>query len=80
MTSGSVAEIYEQHVRHLPAEQQLELLALIARRLAYEAALSEKRPRRSIRELHGAGRHAWDGTDAQEYVNRLRSESDIYPE
>ena len=77
MTSATAAEVYDRHVRALPAAEQLELLALIARRLASDAALAEPRARRTIRELRGAGRHAWDGTDAQEYVDRLRSGAEL---
>jgi hypothetical protein len=75
MTTADVRTIYEQHVRRLPQAQQLELLALIADRLTQPEQRAE-RPARSIRELHGVGRASWDGSDAQEYVNRLREEGD----
>jgi hypothetical protein len=34
---------------------------------------------RSLREFRGLGRHLYDGTDAQKYVNQLRSEWDERP-
>ena len=74
MTGVGVAEIYEQHVKALPAEQQLELLALIAQRLARAGAPSEEPRTHSILELDGLGKEIWAGIDAQEYVNKLRDE------
>jgi hypothetical protein len=35
--------------------------------------------RRSLREFRGLGKEIWDGIDAQEYVNKLRSEWDDRP-
>lgn len=32
--------------------------------------------KRDIMELHGLGKEIWEGIDAQEYVNQLRSEWD----
>ena len=75
MAEARALEIYEHHVRWLSAAERLRLLALIAESLEEEAVLSDKAPaRHSIMEFYGRGRASWDGTDAQEYVNRLRSE------
>ena len=72
----SVEQLYEEQIRHLTPEQKLRLIALIAQELAED---SPKRPRRSIMELHGLGAEIWQGIDAQEYVEQLRSEWDDRP-
>jgi len=72
----SVEQIYEEQIRHLTPEQKLRLIALIAGELAADFP---KRPRRSIMELHGLGAEIWQGIDAQEYVEQLRSEWDDRP-
>lgn len=76
MAAATIVELYEQHIRHLSPEQQLELLALVAERLAHPAGAADQPPARSILELHGAGHSSWDGSDAQEFVNKLRDEWD----
>jgi len=70
--SRSTAEIYDKHVRMLPAAQRLELLALIVSELTSEHVTVEDRPRHSLTELRGLGKEIWEGIDAQEYVDRLR--------
>jgi hypothetical protein len=47
---------------------RIEKLGLHAR-----DASAEHRPHH-VMEFYGRGRASWDGTDAQEYINRLRSE------
>ena len=74
--AANVADIYEQHIRQLSAGEQLELLAFIAHRLAHSGELLQEPPARGIKELHGVGRASWDGSDAQEFVNKLREEWD----
>jgi hypothetical protein len=76
MAAKAILDIYHQHVRPLPTEQQLELLALIANGLAAHAAPTSKRRPLSIPELHGAARASADGSDAQEFVTKLRKEWD----
>ena len=39
----------------------------------------EKRPRHQITELEGLGKEIWEGTDAQEYVDRERDSWDNGP-
>jgi hypothetical protein len=68
----SATEIYEQHVRGLPAAQRLELVALIARELAAEVVTTPERPKFKLTDLEGLGKEIWKGVDAQEYVDRLR--------
>lgn len=65
-------EIYQQYVKPLPNNEKLRLIAKVSNDLA-ETAESEK-SKRSIMELHGLGAEIWQGINAQEYVNELRSE------
>lgn len=74
MAATSAAEVYRDHVRSLPAEQRLELLAMIAGELAHVPDSSPDARGHSLLELHGQGKALWAGIDAQEYVNRLRDE------
>jgi hypothetical protein len=71
-TTTSVSEIYEQHIRALPAAERLKLVALIARELVAEGATTPERPRVTLAELRGLGKEIWEGVDAQEYVDKLR--------
>jgi len=43
------------------------------------AAPANERPLHNVMEFYGRGRTAWDGIDAQEYVNKLREEWDHRP-
>jgi len=70
----SAAEVYDEHVRALPAAQRLELVALIASELATERETASDKPMHRLTELEGLGKEIWEGIDAQEYVNRLRDE------
>ncbi|MFL6228374.1 MAG: hypothetical protein ACJ741_06310 [Pyrinomonadaceae bacterium] len=72
-------QLYSQHIKPLPLEDRLRLLALLAQGLAGNEPQAEARPKRSILELHGLGAEIWEGVDAQEYVNRLREEWDHRP-
>ena len=79
MAAVEPARIYDEHIRALPVEQRLQLLALIAGDLAVEGAPAEDEERHSLAELYGIGQGVWEGIDAQDYVNRLREESDELP-
>lgn len=70
----SAAQVYEEHVKSLPIEARLQLLAIIAEQLASERGASGYGPQHSLMELRGLGQDVWTGLDAQEYVNRLRDE------
>jgi hypothetical protein len=72
--AASATQVYEQHVKTLPAGERLELLALIARELAAERNAAPERPKHRLTELRGLGKEIWEGIDAQEYVNKLRDE------
>ncbi len=69
---GGVDSLYETELRHLPLEEKLRLLELIARDLSRGADGDEK----SILEIRGLGAEIWRGIDAQEYVDQMRSEWD----
>ena len=72
--------VYEEHVRPLPPQERLRLLALTAKALAEDTGEAPPaRPRRSIMDLHGLGKEIWEGIDPQEYVNELRAEWDHRP-
>ena len=63
----------------LSAEERRELIKMLIDTLAdAETGKSPKR-KRSLMELAGLGAEIWQGIDAQEYVNRLRSEWDDRP-
>jgi hypothetical protein len=72
----TVEELYERHVKPLPPAERLRLLAMTAQDLAREPADHSAGRKRSILELHGLGAEIWQGIDAQDYVNELRSEWD----
>lgn len=74
MASERVTAIYERHVKGLPVEEQIELLATIASKLVEGSDLAKSEPKHSILELHGLGKELWQGIDAQEYVDGLREE------
>ena len=75
MASKTVDEIYEQHIRPLPAADRLRLVELIACELS--AGVGHDLPRsRSLLELEGLGAEIWQSIEAQAYVDKLRSEWD----
>jgi hypothetical protein len=76
MAALAVDDIYERHIRSLPAEQRLRLLARIAAELAAEGAATTGPRLHNVMEFYGVGRRSWDGSDAQEFVNKLRAEWD----
>jgi len=76
MAETLVEQIYAQ-VTQWPPDEQLKLAARILNRLANPGPEEEKK--HSILELHGLGKGLWEGIDAQEYVDRLRSEWDHRP-
>ena len=66
-------ELYARHIRPLPSDVRLRLLALIASDLATDNDDDESQER-SILELRGLGAEIWRGIDAQHYVDELRDE------
>jgi hypothetical protein len=75
MVMKSVEEIYEQHIKPLPAGDRLRLVELIAHGLAATIGGDAPHPR-SLLELEGLGEEIWQGIDPQAYVNELRKEWD----
>ena len=71
-------KLYAEYIRPLPPEDQLWLLAEIARNLALNPQLGKPRER-SLLELEGVGAEIWQGVDAQSYVRSLREEWDHRP-
>ena len=65
----SLTQIADE-IRSLTVEERKQLITLIV------DSLTEPQPgeEHSILELEGLGAEIWQGIDAQEYVNRLRSE------
>lgn len=76
MATMTAKEIYEQLVKHLPPEERLHLVDMVTKDLAPRTLDEPEKNKRSIMELHGLGAEIWEGVDAQEYVNELRSEWD----
>lgn len=68
----NLEELYERQLAQLPSEDRLKLIAMLAQGLTKEGVAPEP-PLRSLMELHGLGKDVWEGIDAQDYVNRLRS-------
>jgi hypothetical protein len=67
----NIDQIIEE-VRQLPLEERRKLVRRIN-------ALNKEPKTRSILELKGLGKELWEGIDAREYVNQLRSEWDHRP-
>ncbi len=76
MSTMSISELYELHIKPLPTLNQLRLVEFITHNLvkygmADDASAS---PKHDIMELRGLGADIWKGIDAQEYVHNLREE------
>ena len=72
----TMAEILQQ-AKTLSGQERKELVKLLVDSLDVpEAAL---RQQRRLSELRGLGKEIWEGMDAQEYVDKLRSEWDERP-
>jgi hypothetical protein len=67
----TIVEILEQ-AQQLSRYERKELVKLLVDMLD-----ENNPPKRSITELRGLGKEIWEGIDAQEYVNQIRSEWDI---
>lgn len=67
-----------QEARVLSIDERKQLIKALVDMLAESATAGPQR-KRSLGEFRGLGAHLYDGTDAQDYVNRLRSEWDDRP-
>lgn len=66
-----------QEARTLPVEERKRLIKALVD-IVNEPEVTPKK-KRSILEFVGLGAEIWEGIDAQEYVNQLRSEWDHRP-
>ena len=69
--SSNTKNIYDEHIKPLPREQQVQLLDLLRTELENGGDNGQKH---SILELHGLGKEIWQGVDSNEYVRKLRDE------
>ena len=69
--SSNTKNIYDEHIKPLPREQQVKLLDLLRDELENG---DDGGRRHSILELHGLGKEIWQGVDPRDYVKELRDE------
>jgi len=69
--SSNTKNIYEEHIKPLARDQQVQLLDLLRNEL--ENGDDNTRPH-SILELHGLGQEIWQNVNSKEYLNKLRDE------
>ena len=74
----TVVEVLQQAQR-LSVKERKELMKLLVDTLDVFVSEETSRKKHSILELAGLGEELWQGIDAQEYVNQLRSEWDKRP-
>ena len=72
----TVQEIIRE-VRGLPIEERKRLIKALVD--IVNEPEDEAPKKHSLSELRGLGKEIWEGIDAQEYVNQLRSEWDHRP-
>jgi hypothetical protein len=72
----TIAEILHQ-AKTLSPQERKELVKLLVDSL--DVPETGPRQQRRLSELRGLGKEIWEGIDAQEYVNQLRSEWDERP-
>jgi hypothetical protein len=68
----ATVETILEEIRALSVEERKRLIGAIVDTLT-ESAEQPPRKKRSILEFEGVGADMWQGIDAQEYVNHLRS-------
>ena len=69
--SSNTRNIYDEHIKPLPREQQVQLLDLLRNELQNAEGFGQ---RHSILELHGLGKEIWQGVDPKVYLQKLRDE------
>ena len=72
----TLTEILQQ-AKTLSGSERKELVKLLVDSLDVPEAVP--RQQRRLSELRGLGKEIWEGIDAQEYVDQLRSEWDERP-
>ncbi len=78
MSTMTVEQLYQHHIKSLSISERLRLVALITQELS-ALTFAESPRQRSLLELEGLGEEIWAGIDALEYVNELRKEWDHRP-
>jgi hypothetical protein len=72
----TIAEILQQ-AKTLSVQERKELVKLLIDSLDVPEAVPCQQ--RRLSELRGLGKEIWEGIEAQEYVNQLRSQWDERP-
>ena len=67
-----------QEARMLSVEERKQLIQALMD-IGNESEQTNRPKKRNLLELAGLGAEIWEGIDAQEYVNQLRSEWDHRP-
>ncbi len=68
-----------QEVQILSPEERKQLMHILLDMIIEPSQSESELSQRSLLDCYGLGAHAYDRTDAQEYVNQLRSEWDDRP-
>ena len=69
--SSAIENLYSKHIQPLLPDERLELLNRIAEDLPPDSTDVKTH---SLEELRGLGKEIWEGVNALEYVEGLRSE------
>jgi hypothetical protein len=69
--SSNTKNIYDEHIKPLPREQQVQLLDLLRTQLEKG---DDQGQQQSILKPHGLGREIWQGINPKDYVSKLRDE------
>ena len=66
--SSNTKHVYDQHIKPLSREEQVQLMDLLRNELENGGDDGE---RHSILELHGLGKETWQGSDSGQYVKKF---------
>ncbi len=78
----ALTELYEDKIKRRSIKERLQIAHWILHDLTTAeetGVVAAAHPRRSLLELEGLGVEIWEGVEAQEYVDELRSEWDHRP-
>lgn len=67
-------DVYARYIRPLPVAERLQLISLIAQGVETDCREIEALPLANIMEFEGIAKGAWNGIDAQAYLQKLRDE------
>ena len=65
-------DYWDRLIQSIPISEQLELIALISKKLSNRTAAEKNR--RSLLELEGLGAEIWQGVDVQKYIRYYNHE------